>query len=77
MHQVEVLCPEGTPSWEALESPDTRHPGWAKAATTFGLSAANWPPPTFNKELWLSRRKKFHILASGDEVKGAFHLNLH
>jgi hypothetical protein len=73
--QVEILCPEGVPSWEALESPDTRHPGWRKAATTLGLSAANWPPPTFNREMWLTRRPKFHVLAAGDEVKGTFHLN--
>ena len=73
--QVETLCPEGTPSWDALGSADTRYPGWKKAATTFGLSEANWPPPTFNKEMWLSRRPKYHIVAAGDEVKGALQLS--
>ena len=67
--QAETLCPDGPPSWAALESPDTRYPGWRKAATTLGLSAEQWPPPVYNRELWMTRRPKYHILAAGDEVK--------
>lgn len=63
------VCPDGVPSWEALEGPDTRRPGWQKAATTLGLSANHWPPPTFNRQSWLTHRPKYHIVASGDEVK--------
>ena len=67
---LEEVCPEhGLPSWAALGSPDTPRPGWQSAASTLGLSEARWPPPSFNREFWLTRRPKYVVVASGDEAK--------
>ena len=56
-------CPRPEAVRRTLQSWELLGHALRRAATTLGLSSARWPPPHFDRDVWLRRRLKYEVVA--------------